>query len=67
MIFCSRYKIVVAEALIETLKPIQNQITLLLNDKPYLISVLTEGAQKASSIANDTWKLVSKKIGASVS
>ena len=56
---------VVAEALIETLKPIQNQITLHLNDKSYLASTLIEGAQKASSIATDTWKLVRKRIGIS--
>ncbi|XP_065201767.1 tryptophan--tRNA ligase, mitochondrial [Planococcus citri] len=61
------YKLIVAEALVEMLKPIQSEIISLLNDKPYLTSLLSDGAQKACSIATDTWKLVSKQIGASAS
>lgn len=56
-----------AEILIETLKPIQSEINHLLNDKPYLISVLEEGSRKASEIAVDTWKLVENKIGVNFS
>lgn len=59
-----RYKLVVAEALVETLKPIQREINALLNDKPFLISVLEKGADNASSKASETWKLVREKIGA---
>lgn len=52
-----------AEILIETLKPIQKEINQLLNDKSFLISVLKNGAIKASKITSDTWTVVRKKIG----
>ena len=53
----------VGDAVIETLRPIREEATRLLNDKAYLCSVYTEGAQKASFIARKTLRKVYKKVG----
>ena len=53
----------VGDAVIETLRPIREEATRLLNDKEYLRSVYTEGAQKAGVIARKTLRKVYKKIG----
>ena len=57
------FKPAVGEAVIETLRPIREEATRLLNDKAYLCSVYTEGAQKASFIARKTLRKVYKKVG----
>lgn len=57
------FKPAVGDAIIETLRPIREEATRLLNDKAYLCSVYTEGAQKASVIARKTLRKVYKKVG----
>lgn len=57
------FKHAVGDAVIETLRPIREEATRLLNDKAYLCSVYTEGAQKASFIARKTLRKVYKKVG----
>ena len=57
------FKLAVGDAVIETLRPIREEATRLLEDKAYLCSVYTEGAQKASVIARKTLRKVYKKVG----
>jgi tryptophanyl-tRNA synthetase len=57
------FKPAVGDAVIETLRPIREEATRLLNDKAYLCNVYTEGAQKASFIARKTLRKVYKKVG----
>ncbi len=57
------FKPAVGDAVIETLRPIREEATRLLEDKAYLCSVYTEGAQKASVIARKTLRKVYKKVG----
>lgn len=57
------FKPAVGDAVIETLRPIREEATRLLDDKAYLCSVYTEGAQKASVIACKTLRKVYKKVG----
>ena len=57
------FKPAVGDAVIETLRSIREEATRLLEDKQYLCSVYTEGAQRASVIARKTLRKVYKKIG----
>ena len=57
------FKPAVGDAVIETLRPIREEATRLLEDQAYLCSVYTEGAQKASVIARKTLRKVYKKVG----
>lgn len=57
------FKPAVGDAVIETLRPIREEATRLLEDKAYLCSVYTDGAQKASVIARKTLRKVYKKVG----
>ena len=57
------FKPAVGDAVIETLRPIREEATRLLEDKQYLCGVYTEGAQRASVIARKTLRKVYKKIG----
>ena len=57
------FKPAVGDAVIETLRPIREEATRLLDDKAYLCSVYTEGAQKASYLAEKTLRKVYKKVG----
>ncbi len=59
----SDFKVDLAEIVIESLKPIQDEYTKLINDKAYLDTLLGEGAQKASYLANKTLSKVYRKIG----
>ena len=59
----SDFKVDLAEIVIESLKPIQDEYAKLINDKAYLDTLLGEGAQKASYLANKTLSKVYKKIG----
>lgn len=61
-----RYKLVVADAVVAYIQPIQERISQLLNDQGYLLSVLADGAEKASVIANKTLKEVHDKLGLNV-
>jgi len=60
-----KYKLVVAEALIEFLKPIRSQMLDLLEDPQYLISVLQLGSEKATALAQPVWDSVCYKVGIS--
>lgn len=62
-IFTSRYKMVVAEALVEFLKPIQESIIQYLSNPEYLVDILEQGNQKAQTVANATWEEVQYKLG----
>ena len=59
----SDFKVDLAEIVIESLKPIQDEYAKLINDKAYLDTLLGEGAQKASYLANKTLSKVYRKIG----
>ena len=52
-----------AEAVIATLRPIQEEYARLLADKGYLDGVLAEGARTASAMAERTLRKVYKKVG----
>ncbi len=57
------FKPVVGEAVVETLRPIQEETRRLLADKAYLEQVYRSGAEKASYVANKTLRKVYKKVG----
>ena len=58
-----KFKPAVGDAVIETLRPIREEATRILQDKAYLESVYKAGAEKASYVANKTLRKVYKKIG----
>jgi len=58
-----KFKPAVGEAVIETLRPIREEATRILQDKSYLESVYKAGAEKASYVANKTLRKVYKKVG----
>ena len=58
-----KFKPMVGDAVIETLRPIREEATRLLKDKAYLEGVYREGAEKASYFAEKTLRKVYKKIG----
>jgi tryptophanyl-tRNA synthetase len=58
-----KFKPAVGEAVIECLRPIREESQRLMQDKAYLEKVYTEGAQKASYVANKTLRKVYKKVG----
>ncbi len=57
------FKTAVAESIIDTIKPIQDEYARLLNDKAYIEDVLREGAQKAQYQANKILSKVYRKVG----
>lgn len=57
------FKIAVAEAVIEHLKPIQEKFAQYIGDKSYLEKCYTESAEKALAISSRTLRKVMKKIG----
>ena len=57
------FKEAVAEAVINEIRPIQEKYKELSSDKAYIDSVIKEGADKASYIANKTLRKVKKKNG----
>ena len=57
------FKIAVAEAVIEALRPIQQRYKELIGDKAYLAQCYEAAAQKATSISRRTLNKVMKKIG----
>lgn len=57
------FKKAVGEAVIETVKPIQADFKRYMSDKAYLEKCFTEGAQKASYVANKTLAKVQRKMG----
>ena len=57
------FKAAVAQSVIDTLKPVQDEYSHILNDKAYLEGVLREGAEKARYQANKVLNKVYRKVG----
>ena len=57
------FKPAVGEAVVELLRPIQEEANRLMADKAYLESVYQKGAERASALANRTLRKVYKKVG----
>ncbi len=53
----------VAEAVVETIRPIRAEYDKIVNDKQYLSTICEEGAQKARMMSLKTMRKVYKKIG----
>lgn len=58
-----KYKLLVADALVEKFAPIRRRLVDLLNDPHYLNEILNKGAEKAQIIADKTWSEVRYRIG----
>jgi tryptophanyl-tRNA synthetase len=61
-----KFKPLLAETVIEALKPIQDKYQAVMDDKGYLESVLRQGRQQAEAIANETLSNVKAALGYSV-
>lgn len=59
----SKLKPILTEAIIETLKPIQERRNKLLKDKKYIKGVLKDGAKRAKEIANKNLQEIKRLIG----
>ena len=57
------FKTAVAQSVIDTLKPVQDEYNRILADKAYLEGVLKDGAEKASYLARKTLSKVKRKVG----
>ena len=57
------FKPAVGEAVVELLRPIQEEANRLMADKAYLESVYQKGAERASALVNRTLRKVYKKVG----
>lgn len=57
------FKPAVGEAVVELLRPIQEEASHLIADKAYLQSIYQNGAQRASYLAEKTLRKVYKKVG----
>ena len=57
------FKPAVGEAVVELLRPIQEETRHLLDDKAYLEQIYQEGAAHAQYLANKTLRKVYKKVG----
>ena len=57
------FKVAVAEACIEGLRPVQEEFARLMQDKAYLEEVMRNGAQAASYYARKTLSKVKRKLG----
>ncbi len=57
------FKPAVGEAVVELLRPIQEEANRLMQDKAYLEKIYQEGAEKAQYLANKTLRKVYKKVG----
>ena len=57
------FKPAVGEAVVELLRPVQEETKRLLADKAYLEGIYKEGAEKAAWLANKTLRKVYKKVG----
>ena len=57
------FKGAVAEAVVEELRPVQEELARLMGDKAYLEKCAKEGAEKANRIAYKTLSKVMRKVG----
>lgn len=60
-----KYKLVVAEAIVEYLKPIRSQMVQLIKEPGYLLDVLKVGTDKALHICTPIWEDTCFKVGIS--
>ena len=58
-----KFKMAVADAIVKKLKPIQEKYNELLNNKEYLESIYSKGAENARKLASKTLEEVKRKIG----
>ncbi|CAK9827718.1 Tryptophan--tRNA ligase, mitochondrial [Anthophora retusa] len=58
-----KYKLVLADLIIEKLTPIQEEFSRLIKEPAYLQEVLQDGREKAMDIASDCWYEIQHKIG----
>ncbi|XP_043789778.1 tryptophan--tRNA ligase, mitochondrial isoform X1 [Apis laboriosa] len=58
-----KYKLMLADFIIEKLTPIRKEYSKLIKDPMYLEEILKNGTEKAIEIANDCWYDVRNKIG----
>jgi len=58
-----KFKLRVADVLIEHLNPIREEHNRLIKDPAYIQSVLNKGAERAFKIADTTWTEVKQKVG----
>lgn len=61
-LFKYRYKLVVADVVIEKLTPIRNQILRLIKEPAYLDEILREGTLRATELATSCWMEVTEKV-----
>ena len=57
------FKTAVAEAVVDTLRPIQQKFGELIKDRPYLEKMMAEGAGRAAAVAKRTLDKALKKMG----
>lgn len=57
------FKDAVADAVLEELRPVQEQFKAISNEKSYIDSIIEEGANKANFIAQKTLTKVKRKVG----
>ncbi len=57
------FKAAVAEAVVEELRPVQEEYKRILSDKAYIEKCAKEGAEKAAYLAHKTMRKVMKKVG----
>ena len=59
----SKFKLDLAETLVDHLQDISHKIKILLDDKKYLEKILNEGCEKANDLASDNMKSLKEIIG----
>ncbi len=59
----SEFKEILAQVLIEKILPISNEIKKLLDERNYLIKILSEGCKKADEIASKKLKKIHEIVG----
>ena len=57
------FKTAVGESVVSILKPLQDEVARLENDKAYIDGIIKENAEKAQYYANKTLRKVQKKVG----
>ncbi|XP_014484246.1 PREDICTED: tryptophan--tRNA ligase, mitochondrial isoform X1 [Dinoponera quadriceps] len=57
-----KYKLVVADVVVEKLTPIRNQVLRLLKEPAYLDEILKEGSDRAADLATCCWTEVTDKV-----
>ncbi|KZC06102.1 Tryptophan--tRNA ligase, mitochondrial [Dufourea novaeangliae] len=58
-----KYKLLLADLIIEKLSPIREEFSKLIKEPAYLREVLRDGKEKAAEIAEDSWRGVRDKVG----